>query len=235
MFDLWIKIKTHKQVLLFLGFLLILLSVLFSQLLSSHVISGFVYYYLILISFGLGFLLFLVSSICFLFATTAGENSWKNLSYYVIILALSLWVVISTIKVNPTDIVNIQNTYITIDIAILSVTFAAIAINSDHLIDLLKKVKKVNKPTDFPFFDIERFQSFIIFTAFMILFSIFVSVVISILSETQPLFGIIYLSSFLFGMTTCITSFLIFLLMGYLSVIIDRILNPDEYESPKTQ
>ncbi len=225
------RITSLKQGMLFSGFLLALISILLFHLFLSQLTLTLVYLFFIM--FFLGLLLFIISSFLFLFAIAAGENSWKNLSHYVLILSLLLWAVISTIKIKPNDIVNIQNTYITIDIAIISVSFAAIAINSEHLIGLLKKVKKVNEPNDCPFFDIGRFQNFIIVTAFMILFSVFVSVLTSIIPDTPPLFNFFYISSFLFGMTTCMTFILIFLLMGYLSAIIDRILYPEKYDSPK--
>jgi len=214
------KILKSKAFFLFLGLVLILISA--PLLVPYPSISLFV--------LGLGVILFIASSMLFLYETTTGENSWKNLSIFVIILSLLLWLIISITKIPPSDIVNIQNTYITIFIAIISVSFAAIAINSERLIPLLKTVKKEAKLNDFPFFDIERFQGFIIVNAFMILFSIFVSVAASIIPDSQTKFFFIYIPSFLFGMTTCMTICMVFLLMGYLSAIVDRILNPSDYE-----
>ena len=216
-------LKSNKVIVLFIGLLLILIS---PYLLISHPIIS-------LFCLIAGPILFLASSLLFLYETTTGKNSWQSLSIYALILSLALWLVIATTKIKASDIVNIQNTYITIYIAIISVSFAAIAIKSDKLIPLLKIVKRSPEPTDFPFFDIERFQGFIIINAFMILFSVFVSVSTSLIPETETPFFFIYIPSFLFGMTTCMTIILVFLLMGYLSAIIDRILSPEKYEDPK--
>ena len=215
-------LKTHKVFILFLGLFLILISPFILVISPTF----------FLIPLIIGIILFFASSLLFLHETASGKDSWKNLSIYVMILSFLLWVVIATIKIKSSEIVNIQNTYITIYIAILSVSFAAIAINSDRLITLLKKVKKEPEPGDFPFFEIKRFQGFITVNAFMILFSVFVSVFTSIIPDSQESLYFIYIPSFLFGMTTCMTIFLVFLLMGYLSAIVDKILYPEKYEDP---
>jgi len=217
-------LKKFKAFFLFLGLLLILISAFLLVLTPSF----------FLIPLIIGIVLFLACSALFLYETATGKNPWENLSIYVILLSFLLWFIISTIKMKSSDIVSIQNTYITIFIAIISVSFAAIAINSEHLIKLLKKVKKVQEPGDFPFFDIRRFQAFIVINAFMILFSVFVSVLVSIIPESQASLFFIQIPSFLFGMTTCMTIFLVFLLMGYLSAIVDRILNQEKYEDPNS-
>jgi len=220
MCNIWNSVKIHKLFILFLGLFIILVS---AFLLISHPIIS-------LISMTIGLLLFFIGIVLFLYQKFAGENSWKHLYYYVVILALLLWGVIATKKIQSADIQNIQNTYITIDIAIISVTFAALAINSDKLVPLLKKVKKTTGLNDPPTFNIEHFQNFIIVTAFMILVSVFVSVFSLLSPDTAPLLNIIYIHSFLFGMTTCLTIVLIFILMGQLFSIIDKILYPEKYK-----
>ncbi len=214
------EIFKSKGFCLFLGLVLILIS---APLLILNPIFS-------LSALALGVILFITSSMLFLYETTIGKNSWQNLSIFVIILSFLLWFIIAITEMKASDIVNIQNTYITIFIAIISVSFAAIAINSQQLIHLLKTTKKKAEPNDFPFFDIERFQGFIIINAFMIIFSIFVSVSTTIIPASASKFYFLYIPSFLFGMTTCMTIFLVFLLMGYLSAIVDRILNPGNYE-----
>ena len=149
----------------------------------------------------------------------SGEDSWKFLSVSVMILGLFLWGVMSIMPICANDIRDMLNIYITIDVAILSVTFAAIAISPDRIINVLKD------PT---FFDKEQFKGFILVTAFMLLFSVFVDAFTYLSPDkyTLPLLfdTILYINSFLLGVTTLFTLVLTFVLMQYTSKILDKIL-----------
>ena len=208
------KVKDYKLVILFIGSVLIFLSALLYILNSQFSF----------LTLAIGIFIFIGSIVLFFYERFASENKWQYLSYYVLILSLLLWVVIATTEIKSSIIQEFENIYITIDIAILSVTFAVLAIKTDQIIDLLKKSKT---PTSN---EIQRFQAFIVVTAFMILFSIFVSI-FSILPNITPLFqdhqyGInIYIPSFLFGMTTSITIILIFVMMEYISIIFEKIVS----------
>jgi hypothetical protein len=214
MCDFWKLLRTHYSIVILVGFLLLVIS---SFCMS---VNPFIFF----IAWCLGIGLFIIGILIYITEKLTGEQGWRNFYFLTVLLAIMIGYPIITNHIDPKDAQNILNTYITIDIAILSVTFAAMAINPKNIIAALKKN---------PLIDIERFKGFIIVTAFIMLLSIFVYS-FTYLSSDNPLlyvsiFGItIYAFNVIFWVITFFTIILICNLMFYTSIITDEI-----FEHPK--
>jgi hypothetical protein len=126
----------------------------------------------------------------------------------------------------PENIGSMLNTFITIDIAMLSIIFAVLAINSKHLLEVLKNNPNV---------DLNRFQGFILLSALSILGNLFIYVLNYIPQTTGStsldIFGIticVYLRSFMLGITTFFTLILVFLFVYYTSIIFEEIIKASQ-------
>ena len=166
---------------------------------------------------GVGF--FITGILIYITEKLTVEHGWRNFYLLIVLLAIMIGYPILTNRIEPKDAQNILNTYITIDIAILSVAFAAMAINPKNIIKALKENPLVN---------IDRFKDFITITAFIMLLSIFVYP-FTYLSSNNPLlnvsiFGItFYAFSVIFWVITFFTIILICNLVFYISIITDEI------------
>lgn len=214
MCDFWKLLRTHYSIVILVGFLLFVISS----------VCMFANPFIFFIAWCLGIGLFIIGILVYISEKLTGEHGWRNVYFLTVLLAIMMGYPIITNYIEPKDTQNILNTYITIDIAILSVTFAAMAINPKNIIAALKKN---------PLIDIERFKGFIIITAFIMLLSIFVYS-FTYLSTDNPLlyasiFGIkIYAFNVIFWVITFFTIILICNLMFYTSIITDEI-----FEHPK--
>ena len=195
---------------------------------SSHPI-------LLFIVWCLGISLGVIGILFYITEKMAGEYAWRNLYIFMIILVILLGLPVVTNQIDPKNAQNIINMYITVDIAILSVTFAIMAIQPCSVVSALKnkssEVRAALEPAKAKAVfenDIERFKGFIIITAFMMLLSIFVDV-FTILSNDSPLlhityYGItVYVFSTIFWVLTFFVIIAVVNLIYYSSLIMDEI------------
>jgi len=178
----------------------------------------------------LGVILFVVGTMSYIYQKISDENPFRPLYGVVTILALTIWIIVSFSSINPSDAGGMIGTFITIDIAMLSITFAVLAINSENLIKLLENNPRI---------DLSRFKIFIEVTALTILFSVFVYVLNFFPFKQEPtliiqIIGIsipIYIRSFMFGLTSFFTLILLFLFVYYTSIILDLIIRTPSAEN----
>lgn len=214
MCDFWKLLKTYYSLLMGVGLLLFVI--------TSFCMTANPFILFIVWCLGVG--LFIIGVLIYISEKLSGEHGWRNFYFLTVLLAILIGYPILTNRIEPKDAQNILNIYITIDIAIMSVTFAAIAINPKNIIAALKRN---------PLVDVERFKGFITVTAFIMLISIFVCT-FTYLSSDNPLlnvsiFGItIYAFNVIFWVITFFTIILICNLMFYTSIIADEI-----FKSPK--
>jgi hypothetical protein len=214
MCDYWELLRSHYSIVILAGLILFVISSFYMS------VNPFIFF----IAWCSGVGIFIIGVLIYISEKLTGEHGWRNFYFLAILLAIMIGYPIITNRIEPKDAQSILNTYITIDIAILSVTFAAMAINPKNIIAALKKNSLV---------DIERFKGFIIITAFIMLMSIFVYT-FTYLSSDNPLlnvsiFGItIYAFNVIFWVITFFTIILICNLMFYTSIITDEI-----FKNPK--
>jgi len=209
MCDFWKLLKNHYLLLIVIGVLL------FVSTSFCMTINPFIFFIVWCLGVGLA----IIGVLIYISEKLTGEQGWRNFYFLTILLAILIGYPILTNKIEPKDAQNILNIYITIDIAILSVTFAAIAINPKNIIAALKKN---------PMVDVERFKGFITVTTFIMLISIFVCTFTYLTSDNPLLnatiFGItIYAFNVIFWVITFFTIILICNLMFYTSIITDEI------------
>jgi len=205
----WKLLKNHYLFLTVIGVLLFV-STSFCMTINP---------FLLFIVWCLGVGLTIIGVLIYISEKLTGKHGWRNFYFLTILLSILIGYPILTNRIEPKDAQNILNIYITIDIAILSVTFAAIAINPKNIIAALKKN---------PLVDVERFKGFITVTTFIMLISIFVCT-FTYLSSSNPLLNVtilgitIYAFNVIFWVNTFLTIILICNLMFYTSIIADEI------------
>ncbi len=144
---------------------------------------------LVSLSIVIGIILFLGGVIGYVYSRLTEDNSIKVLYWFVVIFALIIWLIMSFSLLTPENIGSMLNTFITIDIAMLSIIFAVLAINSKHLLEVLKHNPNV---------DLNRFQGFILLSALSILGNLFIYVLNYIPQTTGST------SLDIFGITICV-------------------------------
>ena len=174
---------------------------------------------IIIAFFDFGFLIALISLILFL-TSKFEKNFW--LYFYVTILILVFAFGIPTIFMNlisPKGIQKLLEAYITINLAILSFTFAGIAINKDILPIFKNEAPEVFK----------NFQNFIILTAFTLIMTVFIYCLSFINSSNNALMSIeicgsnVQIISLFFWFITVFTFISIMNIMYYTWIISNSI------------
>jgi hypothetical protein len=197
--------ENHCIVVTVVGFGLILIS---SLLMGNFEVFPFVILYFLGIAFSLlGILLVIIKKLA--------TNPWKTFYILTIVLVILLGFPIISNQLDPKDIQTILNTYITIDVAVLSVIFAVMAIRPEM-------VKVLGKET-------EHFKGFILLVTFMLLFStiFYCFSFLKIGQNSIACIGIMDSNfstfNFIFWGITLLTAIMIANLMYYTSVFVNAI------------
>jgi hypothetical protein len=117
-----------------------------------------------IISFNIGFVLFLIGLLVYM-TLKFEQNFWPTFYFTLILLAIILGIPIVLMNlIDITGIQKMQEIYITVNLAILSFTFAGIALSKDVL-PIFKK--------ESPSYVFENFKNYIVITTFNLIMLIF--------------------------------------------------------------
>jgi Ca2+/Na+ antiporter len=104
----------------------------------------------------LGIILFFIGVVMSIHENSK-KNFWTSNFFFIIVLTIFIWYLMATFQISQTNIQGLLNVYITIDIAIISIVLAAVAIKAEGF----KSVKK-------------EFRDILLLTSFWILLSVLI-------------------------------------------------------------
>jgi hypothetical protein len=134
------------------------------------------------------------------------ENFWSSNLFLIIVLAVFIGYLMTAFTISQEKIEGLLALYITIDTAIIAISFAAIAIKPESFISIKKE-----------------FRDFLLLTSFWILLSILIYCL-----SFFDIFNVSYGFKFLLAITTIIQIVLIFNLMFFTTDMFNRIVPTEQ-------